>query len=195
MCLAVNNRTSEEEEEEEKDDLKRAAELAERAKSEPQATPTQSESSAPSPSDGRDLRVKRSRSWVGETDRRLAVLAGRMVGVLVTGDGWRGRRGVVLWAHCLLGNCHRLLVAMTPILLEALLSLTHDSYSQVSSVATTSLVSLSLSLSVSWCEVLSLSQYRTCSQINMPQKVRIIIHSLPPSPSLPPPPSLPLSWG
>lgn len=88
------------------------------------------------------LRVERSREWRKETDRRLALLAHKMMSVLVAGDRWRARRAVVLWAHCLLGNCHRSLVAMAPILLETLLSLSHDGYQQVATAAQLSLVSL-----------------------------------------------------
>lgn len=88
------------------------------------------------------LRVERSREWRVETDRRLSLMAHKMVAVLVGGDRWRARRGVVLWAHCLLGNCHRSLVALAPILLETLLSLSHDGYQQVATPAQLSLVSL-----------------------------------------------------
>ena len=93
------------------------------------------------PHNDHTLRVERSRQWRVETDRRLSVLAHKVVAVLVTSDGWRGRRGVVLWAHCLLGNCYRSLVTVAPILLEALLALSHDDYQQVSSSALLSLVS------------------------------------------------------
>lgn len=87
------------------------------------------------------LVVERSREWRVETDRRLSLLAHKMVGVLVAGDRWRARRGLVLWAHCLLGNCHRSLVALAPIILETLLSLSHDGYQQVATAAHLSLVS------------------------------------------------------
>ena len=92
------------------------------------------------PPQGHTLTVERSRQWRSETDGRLAVLAHKMAAVLVTGGGWRGRRGVVLWAHCVLGNCHRMLVAMAPTLLEVLLTLSRDDYPQVAGAARLSLV-------------------------------------------------------
>ena len=92
------------------------------------------------PPQGHTLTVERSRQWRSETDGRLAVLAHKMAAVLVTGVGWRGRRGVVLWAHCVLGNCHRTLVAMAPTLLEVLLTLSRDDYPQVAGAARLSLV-------------------------------------------------------
>ena len=137
VSLALRNTASEGEMEE--DDLKRALKLAERAKVESQTTPTDS-----TPTDGRDLKVERSRMWRRETERKLGLLAGRVTGVLVAGGSHRGRRGVVLWAHCLLGNCHKSLVATAPVLLEALLALSHDDYQQVSASAQLSLVSPSL---------------------------------------------------
>ena len=150
------------------DYVKRAAELVEGVRAEPQATPTDP---APSNTGRRDLRVERSRNWMRETDRKLALLAGKMGGVLVTvGGGWRGRRGVVLWAHCLLGNCHRTLVSVAPVLLEVLLTLSHDGYSLVSRPALLSLVYtlytyVSLSISVFSPIV------RSCSLHSIPEKV------------------------
>ena len=109
-------------------------------------TPSSPPTQTPPPSaPHKDLRVERSRQWRVETDCRLGRLAQAMVGVLVTGEGWKRRRGLVLWAHCLLGNCHRSLVATAPVLLEALLSLSHDGYDQVASSAQVALVSSLLS--------------------------------------------------
>ena len=102
---------------------------------------SQKSPSSPTPDqDHTSLGINRSREWITNTDSKLGILAGKMMGVLVTSDGWRRRRGVVMWAHCLLGNCHRSLVAMAPILLEALLALSHDSYHQVSTPALLALV-------------------------------------------------------
>ena len=155
------------EEREDEDYVRRAVQLAEGVRAESQTTPT---SHTHSPTDGKkDLRVERSRSWRRETDKKLAVLAGKMGGVLVAGGGgWRGRRGVVLWAHCLLGNCHRMLVAMAPVLLEVLLSLSHDDYGSVSIPARLSLVLAAPPLCV---RVYFPPPHRNCSLHNMQEKV------------------------
>ena len=92
------------------------------------------------PHGGHTLQVERSRQWRKETDSKLSLLAQRMMSVMVTSEGWRVRRAVVLWAHCLLGNCRRSLVATVPKLLETLLSLSRDGYSEVSTAALLSLV-------------------------------------------------------
>ena len=102
----------------------------------------ESQSQPPSPPfQGSSLAVEPSRRWREETDRKLSILAQRMA-VLVTSEGWRVRRGVALWAHCLLGHCHRTLVTMVPTLLEVLVTLSHDDYQQVASCSLCSLVSL-----------------------------------------------------
>lgn len=112
--------------------------------SDPLSTPPNVHTSTQSsshPHRDHSLKVERSRQWRRDTDQRLSLLAHKMMSVLVTGDRWKARRGVVLWAHCLLGNCHTSLVAMAPILLEALLALSHDAYQQVATAAQLSLVS------------------------------------------------------
>ena len=131
--MAGRNYEEEEVEEEEEDVVVEAA----AALSAPE-----SQSQPPSPPfQGSSLAVEPSRRWREETDRKLSILAQRMA-VLVTSEGWRVRRGVALWAHCLLGHCHRTLVTMVPTLLEVLVTLSHDDYQQVASCSLCSLVSL-----------------------------------------------------
>ena len=144
VSLVMDDRVLLHEESRDESEVTRAMRMAGERKTEPSETsptPPREHTVTPShPHKDHALRVDRSRQWRVETDKKLGMLAHKMVAVLVTGDGWRGRRGVVLWAHCLLGNCHRSLVTMAPILLEALLSLSHDGYQQVSMAATISLV-------------------------------------------------------
>ena len=163
MSLALSNQARQQQGEGE--GLKRAAALAERVKEMSQTTPI---GKTPSQSGAWGLRVDRSRDWMRETDQKLAVLAGKVMGVLVTSEQWRVRRGVVIWAHCLLGNCRMSLVTTAPVLLEALLTLSHDSYPQVSSVAALSLVSSLFPAQLSCGSTLPC---RSCSRSSMLRKV------------------------
>lgn len=142
VSLAIRDEGEEEDEEErgERDFMIQAIQLAQTVKkTQSQATPTDS---TPSSEEEKDLRVKRNGGWRKEIDEKLTSLTRRMAGVLVSGGGWRKRMGVVYWAHCLLGNTHKWLVTMAPVLLEVVLVMSHDDYHQISQTATNSLVGL-----------------------------------------------------
>ena len=85
------------------------------------------------------LNVDRTAKWLSETDNKLALLVGRLSG-LVTSEGWRVRVGMVGWAHCLLRRSHRTVLSCMPAVLEVLVTLSHDDYQLVAERAQLALV-------------------------------------------------------
>ena len=64
---------------------------------------------------------------------------------LVSHENWKVRIAMVTWCHALLSHCLGSLPICLPAILEVLVTLSHDSYTQVAHAASDSMVSATAS--------------------------------------------------